>query len=372
MTHQKRDLVVVGGSFAGLACAQAAASRGLDTLVLERRLSPGQSPHTTGLLVKEVADEWDVPRSMTRKIHGVRLYSPSMHHVDLTRPGYYFLATDTTALLRWWADQARSAGAEVRCKSPYVGATHDGDRITLNRSPIVCDYLVGADGARSRVAEDFSLGRNRHLLAGIEAEYEGVRDIDEDRLHVFLDSQLAPGYIAWAVPGVNGITQVGLAAKKPCRLDLDAFVTKLRRVFNFDDAKIVGHRAGVIPVGGPVRRMSTRRVMLVGDAAGLVSPLTAGGIHTAIHYGRLAGVAICDHLLDAGPDPARAIRRELPTFLFKRLMRFAFDRRPANWVYDLAIDSPAAMKLAQIVFYHHRGLLSPLVWREMVWGARSV
>ena len=44
---------------------------------------PGEAPHTTGLLVKEVADAWDLPRAMTRKIHGVRLYAPSLRFIDL-------------------------------------------------------------------------------------------------------------------------------------------------------------------------------------------------------------------------------------------------------------------------------------------------
>lgn len=367
MRNIHRDLVVVGGSFAGLACAGAAAGRGLDVTVLERRLGPGQSPHTTGILVKEVADAWDVPRRLTRKIHGVRLYSPSLHHIDLTSPGYYFLATDTTALLQWWARQAEEAGARVLCKTPYVGAARDGARLRLNQHNITCDYLVGADGARSRVAEDFGLGRNRHLLAGLEGEYENVRGVDEDRLHVFIDSNLAPGYIGWVVPGV-GATQVGLAGRKPCRLDLDAFVNKVSRVFNFEDAKALSHRAGVIPIGGPVRRISTRGVMLVGDAAGLVSPLTAGGIHTAIEFGRRAGVAVCDHLLDGGEDPGRILKRQLPTFLFKRMMRGVYETPSADWLIDLLIDSPLARRLAQVVFYHHRGLFSAQAWKDLVLG----
>ena len=81
--------------------AQACAIRGLRTRVLERKKDPGDAPHTTGLLVKEVADEWDLPHALTRKIRGVRLYSPSLRFIDLQAPGYHFLATDTPALLRW-------------------------------------------------------------------------------------------------------------------------------------------------------------------------------------------------------------------------------------------------------------------------------
>ena len=104
------DLAVIGAGFAGLACAQAASLRGLRVVVLDRRPCAGHMPHTTGLLVKEVADAWDIPRGITRKIHGVRLYSPALRSIDLVRGGYYFLATDTARMMRWWSGQASLAG----------------------------------------------------------------------------------------------------------------------------------------------------------------------------------------------------------------------------------------------------------------------
>jgi flavin-dependent dehydrogenase len=97
------DVIIVGAGFAGLTCAQSAARRGLRVRVLERKAAVGANPHTTGLLVKEAAQEWEVPAWLTRKIHGVRLYAPALKWVDLESPGYYFLATDTSALLRWFA-----------------------------------------------------------------------------------------------------------------------------------------------------------------------------------------------------------------------------------------------------------------------------
>lgn len=358
------DLAIVGGGFAGLACAQATAARGLRTAVLDKRAGPGAAPSTTGVLVKEVADAWDVPRRLTRKVRGVRLYSPSLRSVDLVRPGYYFLTTDTSAVLRWWAQQAAQVGAQLQYGTAYRGGQRQADHVQLNGCDLTCRFLVGADGASSRVATDFGLGRNRHLLAGVEAEFEGVEGVDEDRLHVFLDSKLAPGYIAWVVPGV-GVTQVGLAARKPHPLRLEAFTEKIRGLFDFTWARCVGYRAGLIPVGGPVRPMGTDRVMLIGDAAGLVSPLTAGGIHTAIEYGRAAGLAICDYLLDGGGVPQRTLRRQLPSFAFKRVLRMACDLRPPNRLYDLMLSSAPMRALAQTIFYHHRGLLSYEAWRDL-------
>lgn len=85
---------------------------------------------------------------------------------------------------------------------------------------------------------------------------------------------------------------------------------------------IVARRAGLIPVGGPVDPIAGDRVLLVGDAAGLVSPLTAGGIHTALESGRAAAVAISSALArDSGAALTATI--DVPQFRTKRLLRKA-------------------------------------------------
>jgi flavin-dependent dehydrogenase len=358
------DVAIVGGSFAGLACAQAAAARGLRAVVLERKSDPGASPRTTGILVKELADEWDVPRSLTRKVHGIRLYSPSLRSIDLESPGYYFLATDTPALLRWLAAQAEGAGAVVRTGFEYRGARRDGSRLSITGLESTCRWLVGADGVRSRVAREFGLGVNRKLLVGVEAEYEGIGGVDEDRLHCFLDPALAPGYIAWVVPGA-GVTQVGLAARWPARPRLDLFVERLGSLFDFGRARVLGRRGGLIPAGGTVRPFGAGNVLLVGDSAGLVSPLTAGGIHTAYHYGRRAGQVIADHVLDGGPLPLEVLRGVYPRFTWKKVLRAAIERSAPGWLIDLLLASPPLRALARLIFFHHRGLFSPAAWRAM-------
>ena len=63
------DLIIIGASFSGLTCARAAALRGLSVLILEAKKNPGARMHTTGILVKEAAEELDVPASVTRAVH---------------------------------------------------------------------------------------------------------------------------------------------------------------------------------------------------------------------------------------------------------------------------------------------------------------
>jgi digeranylgeranylglycerophospholipid reductase len=104
MVAREVDLVIVGASFAGLICARSAALRGLKVVIIESKPDPGARIHTTGILVKEAAEEIDTPAKFSRVIHGVRLYSPSLKSVDLRAPGYYFLTTDTAGLVRWLSD----------------------------------------------------------------------------------------------------------------------------------------------------------------------------------------------------------------------------------------------------------------------------
>src|SRR5262249_57310944 len=100
----------------------------------------------------------------------------------------------------------------------------------------------------------------------------------------FLDRALAPGYIGWAVPGC-GVTQIGIAAKRADRPEFEAFLARIKTLFDFRGAELVARRSGAIPVGGVVSPAAKGRVILVGDAAGMVSPLTAGGIFTALDFG---------------------------------------------------------------------------------------
>lgn len=364
------DLAIAGGSFAGLVCARSAALRGLRTLVLERQPAPGARVRTTGILVKEVAERWEVPSRLVRRIRGVRLYGPSLAHIDLSSPGYYFLATDTARLMTWFAREAGQAGAELRFGRPYAGAQRQADGFELLGLNARARFLVGADGPRSAVARDFGLGRNSQFLTGIEGEYVGIRGLDPDVLHCFIDRRIAPGYIAWAFIGVHGIAQIGLACRAPVKPDLRGLMAKLGRLFDFQDARLIGRRAGVIPVGGRVQKWFGDRLLLVGDAAGIVSPLTAGGIHTALESGWRAAHAIADHLADGAPHPAQMLGDAYPRFLWKGALRRLLDAAPPDWLADALIATPPLRAAAQAVYFHHRGLMSARAWSDL-WRAET-
>lgn len=345
------DLAVVGAGFAGLACARRAAERGLSVVVMDRKREPGERIHTTGILVKEAWEEWTVPHRFVRRIDRVRVHTPSHRYLELGRTDYFFMATDTARLLRHLADDARRAGAEIRFGQKYASAAENGTRLALEGAGLSCRFLVGADGARSRVAESFGLDRNVRLLKGLEWEFEPLDSVD-DCLHCFIDPDCAPGYIGWVVPGV-GVTQVGLALHRDRPAEVRRFVDRIDVLFGLSGRTVLGKRGGVIPIGGLLRNFYRDRVLLIGDAAGMVSPLTAGGIHHAYRFGRVAGDAIADHLDAAGgPHPGDVVRRTYPKQSWKHVARWSYDRLPVARALEAGLLTRGLFrKLAGKVFF---------------------
>ena len=354
------DVVVVGASFAGAACAIAAAQRGLRVCVLERKRDPGEKLRTTGIIVKEAAEHTllnQVPAAMTRRIGEVRLYAPSLKQVALAAPGYYFLTTDTPAVMRWLADQVRAHGVDLRLGRAFTGCQRIAggwqvDGVGATR------YLVGADGARSRVARHCGLGEVRQFLYGIEYEFPGACLARPGALHCFISKRYAPGYIGWLAQSPTGV-QAGLALRHdPANArvpDIDGFLLRVGVAGGLPRHLRPGHtRAGLIPCSGPVFDMARDRAILTGDAAGIVSPVTAGGIHSAWEHGWTVGRAIATHLRDGGGVPEQAAIDAAPRFRAKRALRWAYDRLQFDWPFDLLLHSPPLRWAAGQVYFHGR------------------
>ena len=355
------DVVVVGASFAGAACALAAAQRGLRVCVLERKRDPGDKLRTTGIIVKEAAEHTllnRLPARMTRRIESVRLYAPSLRQVALAAPGYYFLTTDTPAVMRWLATQLQAHAIDLRLGQAFTDAERTGDGWQV-RGVGRTRYLVGADGARSRVARRCGLGEVRQFLYGIEYEFPGARLADPDALHCFISKRHAPGYIGWLAQNPGGV-QAGLALRHdPAHArvpDIDGFLLRVGVAGGLPRHLRPGHtRAGLIPCSGPVQALARDRAILTGDAAGIVSPVTAGGIHAAWAHGWAVGRAIAATLRDAGPPAEQAAIDAAPRFRAKRALRWAYDRLQFDWPFDLLLHSPPLRWAAEQVYFHTRG-----------------
>jgi len=115
----------------------------------------------------------------------------------------------------------------------------------------------------------------------------------------------------------------------------------------------------MIPCGGVVSPVAAKRLLLVGDAAGLVSPVTAGGIHTAPKHGLAAGHAIADYLNGKNEDPSGWFVRSYPRFKIKRVLRFLFDHFQSDTLFNLLLSTKPMRMAAGVVYFHHKDVFDP-------------
>ncbi len=343
------DVIISGASFAGISCAKALALAGCSVLVLERKADVRTGLHTTGILVDEAHRLIDIPPELYKPIREVRLYGPSMRYIEVRSDTYLFYATDTPTLIQHMKDDAESHGVEFLLDTAFVSATEKDGTIFVNNGLAEARFLIGADGAKSTVAEACGLGKNTQFLIGVEAEYTGVTIENPNAFYCLLDQRYAPGYLGWIIPGPK-MVQIGVATRHQARPDIHAFYHHISGLLKQDNPQIVERRGGLIPIGGLVRPFYRGNIILLGDAAGMVSPLTAGGIHTALYYGRRLGGLIAAHLKENGPHPSGILAAEYPRFRRKLLMRRLFNHTP-NWCLDAMVASPFSQPLANAVFF---------------------
>ncbi|RJK94962.1 NAD(P)/FAD-dependent oxidoreductase [Vallicoccus soli] len=302
-------MLVVGAGLAGLRTATLLAERGHHVLLAERRPALSGAVRTTGIFVRRTLEDFPLPEEcLGPPIRRVVLYPPGLRRpVVLDSDRDEFRVGDMAPLYAATARAAQRAGVRLLLGRRYAGRRDDGASVLDGRdgpSAVRARYVVGADGARSGVARDLGLDRNRHLLVGAEEVFRVPPGAGPPTFHCVVDPSLAPGYLAWVVDDGRhahvGVAGYGKRFPGGLRRSLDRFAAAppgLERVVRPAD---VERRGGPIPVGGLLRRIASPDGLLVGDAAGAVSPLTAGGLDPCL---RLSGHAadVLDDALHHGP-----------------------------------------------------------------------
>jgi digeranylgeranylglycerophospholipid reductase len=308
------DLVVVGSGPAGATTARIAAESGLKVLLVDKKQELGApiqcsgavSAHALGDVGVIPDDEFVSASIFGFKIYDSDGYSKTQDYRKL-KPDEYKgkplgYVVDRRRFDRYLMKVAEQAGAEVWLKTEALGYTKNprGDvQLHLNRFGqdinIRTKVIIGADGLQSQVGKWAGLRthiRLSELASCLQFVVDGVPT--NGLLEIFTGHKWAPGGYAWIFSKGNDYAEVGLGVirtltKKDAKWHLDNFIHNSFIADRLKNIKILEVQGGGVPLTAPLKKQYANNIILVGDAARHVNPITGGGIHTALRCGVIAG-----------------------------------------------------------------------------------
>jgi geranylgeranyl reductase family protein len=302
------DVVVIGAGPAGSTAALVLARGGARVAIVDKTTFPRDKAcgDLIGPRGVRLLDELGVAVPGAQAVGDMDVVGPTGRKVRLPAragrcyPGYAFAIPRARfdAQLREAALDAGAVGVDGR----FV-ALADGGIVLAGGQRLPADAVIGADGATSLVADAAGLVSRDRVLWGFAVRSYVATSVERPVIALWNDAPRRgfPGY-GWLFPSPGGAANIGLGLGMGCdrtraaraARSLDDFVVHLQRVGVLDAAVTVDGRrlGGWLKMGIVGTEPAHRRVLLVGDAAGLVNPLQGEGIAQAMESGQAAAMAI--------------------------------------------------------------------------------
>ncbi len=303
---ERYDVLVVGAGPAGSAAAIHLARGGAHVLLADRARFPRDKPcggGVTGRALKQAP--CDITPVVERVVHTFELRLNHHRSFRRTSAEPLILMTQRRRLDAYLVEQAVAAGASFHdnARVAQVEIDASGVKATVGGAPVGADVLVGADGANGVVAR--AAGLDAGIVRGVALEGNVPwRLLDRDRYAstAVIEFGAPAGGYGWLFPkGEHANLGVGGWAGEAPRLR--DHLARLARAYSVDPAALAevrGHRLPMRRVGASTP--AGDKVVLVGDAAGLVDPLSGDGIYEAFASARLAAQAILAADLERYPE----------------------------------------------------------------------
>jgi geranylgeranyl reductase family protein len=284
------DVLVVGGGPVGAHTAAVLAGSGFRVAVLEKRTNLNGQVCCTGLVSSECLERYPVePALILNRLNKALLVSPAGRQIVVERSQIQACAIDRQGYDRWMAEQAVAAGADyfyghqvkqlnMRAEGVSTEVESGGNLLIFqSRSAVL------ACGFGSPLVGQAGMGKAGDWKMGVQAD---VELLGETGVEIHLGSAYAPGSFAWLVPLEARRGLMGLMARRDVKKHFERFRAKLEAEGRIAGGTLKPRFRG-ITIKPPARTFA-ERVLLVGDAAGQVKPISGGGIYYGLMCADLA------------------------------------------------------------------------------------
>ncbi|MGZ5514664.1 MAG: NAD(P)/FAD-dependent oxidoreductase [Candidatus Aminicenantales bacterium] len=374
---KKADVIVVGAGPSGLRTAARLAGAGLEVRVLEKKPRVGAGVLCTGIVGREVFDDFGLDRSpIVEELRRVRLVSPFATELIYEHPRPFACVVDRERFDGALAGSVAAAGAEIVCNARVedIDVRPDGVEVSVKDEAGVvrregAAVAVLATGVDFGLQKKLGLSSPRDFLKGaqVECSFPGA-----ETTTLFFGRDIAPGAFAWSVPAGDGRARIGLLTRKDPKACLRRLLDR-----SFDGVRITAEQSGIRtkPVAqGLLAKTSGDRVLAVGEAAGQTKTTTGGGISYGLACADLAADVIreCFDRSSFGPAGLAAYERRWKALLQKEILVGQCTRRMCARLSDGRIESlfqlartdgivPIIRDMAD--FDRHSGLIFALLQR---------
>ena len=293
--HQNYDILVIGAGPAGLMAARKVASEGYSVLMLERERDLGMKPCAEAIAESDWAAA-GIPLSshlVSNKIDGACICpQDERQSIKIAGKGYIL---NKPSFLYALASKAVSEGAELFMQSEVR-------EILLEDGKAVCakyehkgeilqtsfKILIGADGAESVTSKSCGFDRSKYdVIPAIQYTMVNCNLPERGMIRLYFGNDVAPKGYAWIFAKNEYVANVGIGVRGfPAKPYLDKFIRNHPSIFN--GALTIKEGGGLVPIGGKIQTVKGN-VLLCGDSAGQVVPVTGAGIGTSMVAGNIAG-----------------------------------------------------------------------------------
>ncbi|MCW8850022.1 MAG: NAD(P)/FAD-dependent oxidoreductase [Melioribacteraceae bacterium] len=340
------DIVVVGAGPAGSIASKFAAEQGASVLMLEKDRDVGY-PVRCGEAVSMAGLEEFVkpdPKWIATEITQFTFVSPDKTVIDVPFDGKGCIL-ERKIFDYELANQAAKVGTDILTRAYVNGLLFEDKKVSGvkyefrgEQKEVKSKLVIAADGVESRVGRWAGLKTHsdfRDMESGIQVTATGV-NIDQNTCYFYWGNVYAPQGYLWVFPKGNGVANIGLAitgdiGKKRSAL---SFLTEFMEN-NYPNSSILTQVVGGIPFTPTLEKIVAPGIMLVGDAARQINPLSGGGIISGMIGGSIAGKVAGEAIISDNLDKIKEYESKWHNRLGKRHEMF---NRIKNGIYNLSDD----------------------------------